>query len=178
MVWARARRGYIACQALIFGSWVSLNELIRSSDAGAAKSDTTLTADLRSARRARKPRRAPFGLKPGKCTPHRAPVGQGPSGPDWLAISFGFWSGRALATGTAWAGLCLIHHHHRAPVGQQGLLPPPAAGQGLWVLVFAGAFIPSTCDSLMAGRFSFGFWTCFWCWWALANLARCGRVCV
>ena len=30
--------------------------------------------------------------------------------------------------------------------------------------------IPSTCDSLMAGRFSFGFW----CWWALANLARCG----
>ena len=34
--------------------------------------------------------------------------------------------------------------------------------------------IPSTCDSLMAGRFSFGFW----CWWALANLARCGRVCV
>ena len=47
-------------------------------------------------------------------TLHRAPVGQGPSGPDWLAISFGFWSGRALATGTAWAGLCLIHHHHRA----------------------------------------------------------------
>ena len=44
-------------------------------------------------------------------TLHRAPVGQGPSGPDWLAISFGFWSGRALATGTAWAGLCLIHHH-------------------------------------------------------------------
>ena len=32
--------------------------------------------------------------------------------------------------------------------------------------------IPSTCDSLMAGRFSFGFW----CWWALAYLARCGRV--
>ena len=48
----------------------------------------------------------------GKGTLHRAPVGQGPSGPDWLAISFGFWSGRALATGTAWAGLCLIHHHH------------------------------------------------------------------
>ena len=45
-------------------------------------------------------------------TLHRAPVGQGPSGPDWLAISFGFWSGRALATGTAWAGLCLIRHHH------------------------------------------------------------------
>ena len=33
--------------------------------------------------------------------------------------------------------------------------------------------IPSTCDSLMAGRFSFGVWCC---WWALANLARCGRV--
>ena len=45
-------------------------------------------------------------------TLHCAPVGQGgPPGPDWLAISFGFWSGRALATGTAWAGLCLIHHH-------------------------------------------------------------------
>ena len=47
-------------------------------------------------------------------TLNRAPVGQGPSGPDWLAIAFGFWSGRALATGTAWAGLCLIHHHHHA----------------------------------------------------------------
>ena len=46
-------------------------------------------------------------------TPHRAPVGQGPSGPDWLAIAFGFWSGRALTTGTAWAGLCFIHHHQR-----------------------------------------------------------------
>ena len=34
-------------------------------------------------------------------TLHRAPVGQGPPGPGWLAISFGFWSGRALATGTA-----------------------------------------------------------------------------
>ena len=45
------------------------------------------------------------GLTPS--TLHRAPVGQGPSGPDWLAISFGFWSGRALATGTAWAGLCV-----------------------------------------------------------------------
>ena len=48
-------------------------------------------------------------------TLHRAPVGQGPPGPDWLVIAFGFWSGRALATGTAWAGLCLIHHHHKAP---------------------------------------------------------------
>ena len=45
-------------------------------------------------------------------TLHRAPVGQGPPGPGWLAISLGCWSGRALATGTAWAGLCLIHHHH------------------------------------------------------------------
>ena len=35
----------------------------------------------------------------------------GPSGPDWLAIAFGFWYGRALATGTAWAGLYFIHHH-------------------------------------------------------------------
>ena len=45
------------------------------------------------------------------------PVGQGPSGPGWLAIAFGFWSGRALATGTAWAGLCLIHHHRPLPLG-------------------------------------------------------------
>ena len=44
------------------------------------------------------------GLTP-RSTLHRAPVGQGPSGPGWLAIAFGFWSGRALATGTAWAGL-------------------------------------------------------------------------
>ena len=43
---------------------------------------------------------------------------QGPPGPDWLAISLGVWSGRALATGTAWAGLCLIHHH------QAGKHPP------------------------------------------------------
>ena len=32
-------------------------------------------------------------------TLHRAPVGQGPSGPDWLTNALGFWSGRALATG-------------------------------------------------------------------------------
>ena len=44
-------------------------------------------------------------------TLHRAPVGQGPPGPGWLAISLGFWPGRALATGTAWAGVCLIRHH-------------------------------------------------------------------
>ena len=56
-------------------------------------------------------RLAPRPLQPITRTLHRAPVGQGPPGPDWLAISFGFWSGRALATGTAWAGLCLIHHH-------------------------------------------------------------------
>ena len=34
-----------------------------------------------------------------------------------LPLAFGFWSGRALATGTALAGLCLIHHHHRTGVG-------------------------------------------------------------
>ena len=50
--------------------------------------------------------------RPATSTLHRAPVGQGPPGPGWLAISFGFWSGRALATGTACVGLCLIHHHH------------------------------------------------------------------
>ena len=48
-------------------------------------------------------------------TLHRAPVGQGPLDPDSLAITaLGFWSGRALATGTAWAGLRLIHHHQLA----------------------------------------------------------------
>ena len=40
----------------------------------AAKSDATFTVNLRSARRARKPRRAPFGLKPGKL-PARTPGG-------------------------------------------------------------------------------------------------------
>ena len=33
------------------------------------------------------------------------------------------------------------------------------------LLTAAGVLMPSTCDSLVAGRFSFGFW----CWWALAN---------
>ena len=33
--------------------------------------------------------------------------------PDWLAIALGFGSGLALATGTAWAGLCSIRHHHK-----------------------------------------------------------------
>ena len=46
------------------------------------------------------------------CAFHRAPVGQGPSGPGWLATALGVWSGRVFATGTAWAGLCLIHHQH------------------------------------------------------------------
>ena len=54
---------------------------------------------------------------------HRAPVNQAPSGPVWLPTALGFWSGRPLAAGTTWAGLCLIYHH-----------PPP-------------------CDSSMAGRF-------------------------
>ena len=61
-------------------------------------------------------------------TLHRAPVGQGPSGPDWLATALGFWSGRALATGTALAGLCLIHHHHVFRPGQFGN-PRTTAGE-------------------------------------------------
>ena len=64
-----------------------------------------------------------------KSTLHRAPVGQGPSGPDWLAISFGFWSGRALATGTAWAGLCLIHHHLTGRVKTRALFGAHLAGK-------------------------------------------------
>ena len=35
---------------------------------------------------------------------HRAPVGQGPSGPDWLAIAFGFWL-QVLV----WTGACYWH---------------------------------------------------------------------
>ena len=60
-----------------------------------------------------------------KGTLHRAPVvGQGPPGPGWLAIAFGFWSRRALATGTTRAGLCLIHHHHHLEMreGAEGRL--------------------------------------------------------
>ena len=55
--------------------------------------------------------------------------GPRPSGPGWLAIPFGFWSGRALATGTAWAGLCLIHHHLCLPYMSSSclLLAPRAA---------------------------------------------------
>ena len=43
---------------------------------------------------------------PRQCTLHCTPVGQGSSGPAWLVIALGFWSGRVLATGTgtAWAG--------------------------------------------------------------------------
>ena len=63
-------------------------------------------------------------------TLHRARVGQGPPGHGWLAIAVGFWSGRALATGTAWAGLCLIHHH-RAIL----LLRPRSAGRQSPVLL-------------------------------------------
>ena len=46
----------------------------------------------------------------GRCTLHLAPVGQKRRLPR-LARALGFWSGQALATGTAWASLCLIHHH-------------------------------------------------------------------
>ena len=54
-----------------------------------------------------------------------------------------------------------------------GVSPWPLVGcQGL--ALSPKYIMPSTCDSLMAGRFSFGVW----CWWALANLERCGRVCV
>ena len=33
---------------------------------------------------------------------HRAPVGQGPSGPDWLATALGFWI-------LVWTGACYWH---------------------------------------------------------------------
>ena len=44
---------------------------------------------------------------------------QGPSGPDWLATAApGFWSGRALATGTVRAGFCLVHQDQPPPPHQ------------------------------------------------------------
>ena len=48
---------------------------------------------------------------------HRAPVGQGPSGHDWLAtilpLFFLVWTAACYWHGVgAWAGLCLIHHNH------------------------------------------------------------------
>ena len=43
-----------------------------------------------------------------KRTPSTArPLSRGP----WALIGLPFRYGRALATGTEWAGLCLIHHH-------------------------------------------------------------------
>ena len=58
----------------------------------------------------------PFGVvawnsAPSTVRAHRAPVGQGPPGPDWLATALGFWSsGRVLTTGTAWwAGAPTLH---------------------------------------------------------------------
>ena len=48
-------------------------------------------------------------------TLHRVSVGQGPSGHGWLTTALGFWSsGWALATGAAWAGLCLVYHQHHS----------------------------------------------------------------
>ena len=42
----------------------------------------------------------------------RAPLARDPRVLIGWPLPLGFWSGRALATGTAWAGLCLTHHHH------------------------------------------------------------------
>ena len=58
------------------------------------------------------------GITSGKGHPdmrrsHPPPCARWPGtpGPGWLTTALGFWSGRALATGTALVGLCLIHHH-------------------------------------------------------------------
>ena len=94
-------------------------------------------------------------------TLHRAPVGQGPSGPDWLAIAFGFWSGRALATGTAWAGLCLIHHHHHHHhhQGKFGVRSPNSA-----FAVLQRPTIERSVD---------GSWrVLFMCWWSTPTHAQ------
>ena len=57
---------------------------------------------------------ARLGLTP-KIPLRRAPVGHGlrlPRPAMAFVFSFGFCFGQALASGMAWAGLCLIHHHH------------------------------------------------------------------
>ena len=61
----------------------------------------------------RKDRRSGGGSGVLSSTSTGALVGQGPSSHGLLATALGFWSGRALTTGTAWAGLCLIQHHSR-----------------------------------------------------------------
>ena len=66
-------------------------------------------------------------------------------------------------------------HRRQAPgrdLHKHASLAPARSDTNLLSNPQSAPAIPSTCDSLMAGRFPFGFW----CWWALANLARCGRV--
>ena len=77
-------------------------------------SSSSLCRPLRPRRKRRATSR--FSTSPAFCPP---PCARWPGALDprvligWpLPLALGFWSGRALATGTAWAGLCLIHHHH------------------------------------------------------------------
>ena len=68
----------------------------------AQKAPNDERTDSRTQPQAPSSRSAPSKYKKQKKTDstlHRAPVGQGPSGPDWLVTALvGFWSGRALAT--------------------------------------------------------------------------------
>ena len=87
----------------------------------------------------------------------RAPVGQGPSGPGWLATALGgFWSGRPLATGTAWAGLCLIRHHHCRPPRfndpSAGMPPRNSAGGLLILAVFKELLLARCPESFLEGE--------------------------
>ena len=70
----------------------------------------------------------------GHSTLHRAPVGQGLSGPDWLATALGFWwSGRALATGY-WHGVggFVFNSSSSVALGHQPMHQPNESEALLW----------------------------------------------
>ena len=79
---------------------------------------------------------------------HPPPCARWPGalGSYWLAIALGFWSGWALATGTAWAGLCLVHHHHRG-TPKNGRLIYFGAGGAYWLLTRSRGLVNSPSSS-------------------------------
>ena len=86
---------------------------------------------------------------------------RGPS-PDWLANALGFGSGRALSTGTAWAGLCLICHH---PTQEPPLANRPISKHRPTGFGWPCARWPGTSGSWLAGHF---LWVLVWtgaCYW-------------
>ena len=81
--------------------------------------------------------RAPVGPEPGASAPT---AGHGLWAFGCPSFFFGFWCGQAaLATGTAWAGICLIHHHLARLLSPYALLIRSAvAAFGVWPLLAAG----------------------------------------